>query len=317
MDVSIVISTFHRDESLKKTLESLASIDSDGLHWEVLLIDNAGQRSTQELINRFKDKVSISYYIEKTQGKNYALNHGIPFALADLLVFTDDDVIVDQNWLKELWAGVVRWPEHNVFGGKILPHWPNGKRLPPDIDKNFYYSAYAISNEHYQEGPIPATKVWGPNMAIRRKLFESGRQFNTDIGPSGKNYIMGSETELTSRLEKMGHESIHLPKAFVYHQIRENQLKPKWMFDRAFRLGRSDSYYELQAEAVKVNGVPRYLYRLLFASGLKRLWATLTFNKIQQLNSGIHYWKIKGHIYQHHQGIYKNSVQKQSNGSVK
>ena len=55
------------------------------------------------------------------------------------------------------------------------------------------------SRFHYDEifavrtlktGPIKATEIFGPNMAVRKNIFDSGIVFNEEIGPNGlnKNY---------------------------------------------------------------------------------------------------------------------------------
>ena len=45
-----------------------------------------------------------------------------------LLVFTDDDVDVEPEWLANLAGAAERHPEVTIFGGKVMPRW---ERTPP------------------------------------------------------------------------------------------------------------------------------------------------------------------------------------------
>src|SRR5581483_3201021 len=63
---------------------------------------------------------------------------------------------------------------------------------------------FAITNPTWEEGPINPLHIFGPNMAVRADVFQSGYRFNTSVGPSAGSYAMGSETEFTNRLARSG-----------------------------------------------------------------------------------------------------------------
>ena len=46
---------------------------------------------------------------------------------------------------------------------------------------------YTITDRNLAADPIPPFLVWGPNMAIRKRVFDLGHQFDLDAGPSGAN----------------------------------------------------------------------------------------------------------------------------------
>ena len=208
--------------------------------------------------------------------------------------------MVEVNWVKEIKGGAKRWESFDVFGGKILPVWPQGRdhEWTKLINDNFYATAFAVADWKIPEGPYQAGKVWGPNMVIRRKVFERGFRFNTQVGPKGRTYVMGSETEFTKRLEYNGHKAVYLPKSLVYHQIREEQLNEKWIYQRAFNHGRSDAYYERHAKVPELWDIPRYLYRQLFELNLKQLVYLVKRKRADYLNTGIDKWFIRGKMFQ-------------------
>ena len=99
MDISVILATYKRSEILAKTLQSFCSLETDGLEWEVLVVDNAGDLDTRKTVHRYQQHLPLKYLVEITAGKNNALNHAVKKARGSLFVFTDDDVIAAPSWL--------------------------------------------------------------------------------------------------------------------------------------------------------------------------------------------------------------------------
>jgi len=255
-------------------LDQMCMLDSQGLSWEILVVDNADDPETREVVENYVQRLPIHYYIETRAGKNFALNSVIDRVKGNLVLFTDDDILPAVDWLHEVTSGADRWPECNVFGGRILPHLTNADDEIPYQDSFFMRCAYVIADWDLPEGFFPDVQengsVWGPNMMVRRCVFDEGFRFNTSVGPSGKSYIMGSETELTRRLFNAGMKAVYLPNALVYHQIRDEQLEYRWLCNRYYRFGRGAAYQDQGMHAVYWFGVPRYLYKELL-----RMWGSL------------------------------------------
>lgn len=290
-----MLATYKRTDILHKTLESFSKLDTAGIKWELIVVDNADEAAARQIVDKFYDKLPVKYIVEKKAGKNSALNSAIDLAAGKLFIFTDDDVLVDSNWLIEMWEGTRRWPDFSVFGGRILPLFPNGK-IPLSMDHPFYNSAYAFADWHIEEGPYGANKVYGPNMAIAADVFRSGWKFNQNIGPSGSNYIMGSESELLLRLEKAGYGAVYLPKCCVHHQIRHEQLSTKWLYGRAFRYGRMMAHSTGKQNLPCWFEVPRCFFRKLIEVAIRRVM--YAYDNSKSVHYGIQYWMIKGQIYQ-------------------
>jgi glycosyltransferase involved in cell wall biosynthesis len=307
MNITIIIATHKRGQILSKTLESFKGLDVEGISWEILLVDNAGEKNVEEMVQKYQKDLPIQYFIHNThKGKNFALNFAIEKTQGDLIVLTDDDVIVDKNWLKELYTGSQRWSDYSVFGGKIVPLWPNNTDvdfIKGTLSEGFFNAAFAVADWDIDEGPYLAGQVWGPNMAIRKSVFDQGFRFNVGVGPSGKTYIMGSETEFTKRLERNGFKSIYLPKSFVHHQIRKEQVEKQWLCKRAYNYGRTHVFYEKAEEVTKFFGVPRYMIFIYVKYCLKQFISYLTFNKSQNLRWAKKCAFIRGQLYQYKQPV--------------
>ena len=65
MKISVVFATHKRNELLKKTLQGLADADTQGLDWEVIVVDNNGDGEAQWVDHAFAGKLPLIYLIEK------------------------------------------------------------------------------------------------------------------------------------------------------------------------------------------------------------------------------------------------------------
>lgn len=96
------------------------------------------------------------------------------------MVFTDDDVLADPNWLLSIWEGGKRWPTHTVLGGRILPHFPID-RVKLDPEHRLVKVALVIAGWKLPESEYKPSIVWGPNFAVRSLIFEAGFRLNVDF----------------------------------------------------------------------------------------------------------------------------------------
>jgi glucosyl-dolichyl phosphate glucuronosyltransferase len=296
MDVSVILATYRRPTLLARTLESFRELRVDGLAYELLVVDNGSPRETQAVLARSATGLPVRLLVETTRGKNHALNRAIPEARGALLVFTDDDVVVDREWLLELAGGAGRWPEHQVFGGRVLPLWPTEDM--PSRRHKFLTHAYAIADRDQPEGPYWAGWVFDPNMAIRATVFQAGWRFNPAVGPNGTpTYMSGGESELLFRLERNGVGAVYLPRARVLHQIRPEQLRVAWLYGRAFRKGRWD-FAKTGAAGPRLFGVPRAVLAELVAAYARFLAAHLKPDAAARFDRGLSYWRLRGMLYE-------------------
>lgn len=295
-DISVLVATHRRPALLEGTLRSLGAMDTAGIEWELLIVDNAPLAGSRVVVPDPELRARTRVLVESTPGKNRALNAGLREVRGGLVVFTDDDVIVERGWLRELWNGAGRWPEADVFGGRVLPRWPAG--ATPPREHPFHGHAYAIADFDRPEGPYSSGYVYGPSMAVRRAVFDAGWRFDPGIGPDGtRRYITGSETSLTVALERAGRGSIYLPRAVVYHQIRSEQLTSRWLHGRAFRKGRAEALKQRLApgESGTVPETLRATARREYAA-----WQTCrsSGDEDRAFDHALNYWMTRGMIYQ-------------------
>jgi glycosyltransferase involved in cell wall biosynthesis len=258
------VATYNGARTLEACLDAYCRLDSPSGGWKLVIVDNASTDSTRSITRSFASRLPIHYCQEPMQGKNAALNTGLREVSGDLVVFTDDDAVPHKEWLTAMREAADAHPGYALFGGKILPRW----ETPPErwiLECVPLGVAYAVTPPTLREGEIGAGSLFGPNMAIRASVFASGCRFDPSIGPRGNgSYTMGSETELSLRLERSGLKAWHVESAVVEHIVQDFQLTPKWILRRAALFGRE--IYRLHDEkrfvnSIKLCGVPIYLIR--------------------------------------------------------
>jgi glycosyltransferase involved in cell wall biosynthesis len=244
MNITVIVCTYNRWQSLTKALESVAASQlPEGVAWEVLVVDNNSSDRTREVIEGFGRQYGdrFRYAFEPQPGKSHALNTGIREARGDILAFFDDDVTVDPTWLRNLtapleacqWAGA---------GGRTLPMCPV---TPPRwLALNGTYSNAGMLYAHFDLGDQPLQldrAPYGANMAFRKEAFEKYGGFRTDLGPgpSRKFTHFNDDTEFGRRLMTAGEKLRYEPSAVVYHVVLPERIRKEYFLKSWFDLGRS------------------------------------------------------------------------------
>ncbi len=236
--LTVLIATRNRARTLPAVLESYCQLNEPRGGWKLLLVDNGSTDGTQDVVRSFAHRLPVAFARNHRVGKNAALNTGLRFVEGDLIVFSDDDAFPRRDWLVRLREAADSRPEFDMFGGVVEPRW---QCQPPKwlIDAVPRGSTYTLSEPYLREGPVDAGRLFGPNMAIRSRVFDAGRRFHLSIGPeTGRWYAMGSETEFVLRLQQDGGAAWWVESAIVEHYVRREQLRALWLLGRAIRAGR-------------------------------------------------------------------------------
>ncbi len=245
--ITVLLATRNRRDRLALTLESLCRLRPPSSGWALVVIDNGSSDGTKDLLAEFGDRLPLTVLIEPRPGRSVALNCALAGQIADgLVVFTDDDVDPEPDWLARYEEAADTNPAYSMFGGTILPNW---EVEPPSwvLDWVHLDVCFGIL-DFLDEGPCPHYRVYGANMAIRSEVLYRGYRLMESIGPSGSSsYVQGCESQLVRRLADDGHLSWHCKRAVVRHFIPRENLTEHWFFRRAGNYGRGQ--YALGADA--------------------------------------------------------------------
>lgn len=241
LDLSILIATRSRADALERALHAMAAMDSAGLAWELVIVDNGSTDRTPRLLHEWLTRLPLRSLRVEQPGQNRARNIALAGLRGRFTILTDDDVCVAPDWLQQWKQGIDRWPGDAIFGGRIAPRFPadcpdwiRSERFP------FRAQCFAEFRPAQAEGPCPRTP-FGPNFALRSEVLKAN-PFRTDLGPAAGSYAMGGETELTQRLRAQGWRVIYLPGPCVEHVLDAENLGLDRLCQRGFNAGRGDEY---------------------------------------------------------------------------
>ncbi len=284
MDVSVIICTFNRCEDLRRTLEAFCRLVLPrGFTWELVVVDNNSNDATRPVVEEFIGRSPLRYIFEPRQGKSCALNRAIAETSSPLLVFTDDDVDVDANWVAEIVAAAKRNPDASFFGGKVIPHWEkppprwlaeNERSLLASVAVSYDLGGYERTIKRFEPGKeVP---FLGANLAVRRRVFEDGMRFREDIGPNAAEPTRGEETELMERIMARGGKGLYVPGAIVYHRNSARRMTEKYIREWYKGAGMIEVRQGEVALGRLWFGAPRWAYRSLLVYGLRYACTRLT-----------------------------------------
>lgn len=296
MEITVILCTYNRCQSLANSLESLAATQMpESVSWEVLVVDNNSRDQTRAVVEdycrRYPER--FRYLFEPKQGKSHALNAGIQATKGEILAFVDDDVTVESTWLQNLTA-----PLHNGewtgVGGRILPgqnfsppHW-----LP--LQDRYALAPLALFDLGSEAGPL-TEPPFGTNMAFHRKAFEKYGGFRTDLGPQPGNQIRSEDSEYGHRLLTAGEQLRYEPSAIVYHSVPPDRIQKPYHLAWRFDKGRAEiRQFGIPTETRwLVAGIPLYLFRR-FAVWTVR-WM-IAIEPSRRFSNKLKTWSVAGQI---------------------
>jgi len=308
IDISIIICTYNRSESLKDTLKSINDLNIDNtFQAELLVVDNNSSDKTKETVLEFSQisKIPAHYLFESRQGLSHARNLGVKQAKGKIILFTDDDVLPEKNWLIEMKKSM---DEYNCIacGGYISPIWESDR---PEWLTERFYGYLAVKTD--TSGPKKIQKKdelpFGANMGFRREAFDKYGIFDTNRGRKGADLASGEDGEFFQRMIDADECVYYFPNSRVQHKVESFRLKKTYL--RRWRYQSSKNI--AQAVGVKGDrlllGIPLYIFRQLFTAVAKAI-VSKAFDKADE---SFHREMIVCHFLGFMSGLYKKAYQKE------
>lgn len=269
MIISVTICTWNRALLLDQTLTAMRGLHiPDGVDWELLIVNNACTDNTDEIVAKHARSLPIRLIHESTPGKSHAANRAVDESRGELILWTDDDVLVDADWLLSYVSAAKKFPDVAFYGGSIDPWF---EITPPSWIKNnidVLELVYAIRRAEIEVKYLSQGEwVWGANMAVRRSIHQQF-PFDVRIGPCGSNQVRGEEVFLQQKLVGAGYRGAMVGGARVRHYIPAERLCRKYVGGWFRGDGRSSARLEGPQDCVHFMGFPRYALRKYLATRL-------------------------------------------------
>jgi len=207
VDVSVIVPSYNSRALITNCLRSILQ-QKTKCNYEVIVVDSSKDR-TSNLIKRTFPSVKVIELKHRTYpGK--ARNIGIKNSKGQIIVFTDTDCVVTQDWLENIIQAHKKKEGPRVIGGAVCNGTP----------KNFVGSAeYLLEfNEFTPALPEGEARLLPTcNVSFRREIFEEHGYLD--------NIIKGSDTLFSRRIVDRGEKIYFTPDFKVYHKNRTNLIK--------------------------------------------------------------------------------------------
>ncbi|OOY04244.1 glycosyltransferase family 2 protein [Thioclava sp. F28-4] len=115
---SIIVPTFNRPEELAHCIQSV--IDQEFDSWEIIVVDDGGDREcSEEIIGNFSD-ARIRYFWKENEERSIARNFGFRMSCGRYVVPLDSDDRILPNHLREFYSAILSNGEEGFFHSAFL-----------------------------------------------------------------------------------------------------------------------------------------------------------------------------------------------------
>lgn len=294
--VSIIIPTFNRCEIIGNTIESCFTQNYPKDKYEIIIADNNSSDNTKKVVTELQSRspVPLKYIFEPRQGAHHARNTAAKESAGELLYYTDDDMIADENLLTNMTKVFDFDYNVAVVGGRVLPKWEFD---PPEWLVK-YFNDGTLSLIDKQEKLIIADfdiGIYSCHQMIRKEiLFECGG-FNPDIA---KETLIGNgETGLNIKILNKGYSFGYTSDAVSYHAIPRSRMTQKYINSRYGNQGNCDSFTIFR----KKENSKKVLLKLILFSHIPET-IDRYFKSVVKMFSGKDSWRVDraySHYYFH------------------
>jgi GT2 family glycosyltransferase len=245
-EITIVICTRNRRESLCRLLESLAGQDMpQEVRVDVLVVDNGSSDGTAEMVREYagESTLTVRYVREDRIGVAAARNRGVHEAVGEWIAFIDDDETACPGWLGALLEAATK-SGADIAGGRL------SLAVPPEADARITGTARKHLDETAPPGRIRRLFTYtGPgsgNVLIRKAVFGRIGLFDETL------LVRGEDQDLFRRAEKAGIPMVRTEQALVYHHLPPERLTFDALLAVARTNGRSLAYFDRRYRGVFV-----------------------------------------------------------------
>jgi GT2 family glycosyltransferase len=209
----VIIPVWNRCELTRDCITALAKT-TEGLSWELIVVDNHSTDGTQAFLSSLGGDVQIILNQENF-GFAKACNQGAQAARGKYLVFLNNDTVPQDGWLRALVAEVDGHPEVGIVGSKLL--YGDGTVQHAGV----VFLRSKLSPYHiYRKAPADLSAVnvrrefqvvTGACMLVRSQLFNK-------LGGFDERFRNGFEdVDLCLKAREKGYRVVYQPRSVLYH----------------------------------------------------------------------------------------------------
>ncbi|MFW5762525.1 MAG: glycosyltransferase [Cyclobacteriaceae bacterium] len=209
---SIIIPVYNRPQEVEELLETLTRQSYQ--NFEVLIIEDGSQFTCEDVVEKFTEKLDITYYFKENSGQGFTRNYGFERANGDYFIIFDSDCLIPPHYLQAVNEAIDQ--EHwDCFGGPDRAH--DSFTI---IQKAINYSMTSPFTTGGIRGNKKHIGQFNPrsfNMGLSRQVYKSVGGFIITR--------MAEDLEYSIRIIKAGFKTGLIPRAYVFHKRRTNLVQ--------------------------------------------------------------------------------------------
>jgi glycosyltransferase involved in cell wall biosynthesis len=226
--ITVCVCTYKRPELLRELLKALSEQVTSPLTFDVVVVDNDVNRSSQQIVQKFAapSSLTVAYDCEPERNIASTRNRAVKHATGDFIAFVDDDECPPPDWLRLLFD-TLRTSGADAVLGPVVPSFPVG--APTWLTKGqFFYrqrfpTGTVIQAEHARTG----------NVLMRRSMFVDGELwFDPALGRSG-----GEDSDFFARQCRKGRVLVWCDEAEVPEVVPPERWTIAFHLRRLWRSG--------------------------------------------------------------------------------
>jgi hypothetical protein len=225
--LSIIIVSYNTRQLLDDCLVSVAAAELPEGGLEVIVVDNASQDGSQEMVQSKHPDVCL-LALDENLGFSAANNRGVEISRSEYVLFLNSDTVVEPDALSKPVAYMREHPQIGALTARLI--YPNGQRdpdnhrgfptpwnavchfsglskmRPNDPRVNGYFQAYADFNQTHVVEVIA-----GSYMLMPRSLVKA-------LGGWDETYFFyGEDIDFCYRINQAGYQIVYYPHVTVLH----------------------------------------------------------------------------------------------------
>ena len=201
MDISVVVPTYNRRETVLRTLQTLFAQDFPPSAYEIIVVVDGSTDGTASAVRALTPNCRLVVLEQQNKGLAGARNTGFRAASSDLVIFLDDDMLCDPGLLA---AHVCAHSDDaTVAFGAIFLSRDSPRTLAAECF-NRELGSYCLAHQKGEIRPWRITDCVFGNTSIQKRILEEHGGFD-------ERFRMREDLELGLRIFKAGVQPKYVP----------------------------------------------------------------------------------------------------------
>jgi glycosyltransferase involved in cell wall biosynthesis len=278
IEISVITCAHNpRPDYLKRVVDALNQQTLDMQRWEYLLIDNASDEPLAARVD-LSWQPNARHVREEKLGLTPARLRGIEESTGEILVFVDDDNVLDDDYLAQVARISREWPMIGAFSGQVRPCF---EEEPPEWTRAYWDRLAIREFDRDSWSNIPCLDHTTPNgagLCVRRRVaseylsYHANGQRKIVLDRTGASLISAGDLDLAATACDIGLGNGLFASLKLTHLMPRERLQEDYLL----RLMEAQGTSAILLDSFRANG----------SAPMRRPMRTIIANQIRMLFMG-------------------------------